>query len=45
VRRPLGTDFSVTFTAAGTYPYFCSLHADLGMVGTIVVANADQEDD
>jgi plastocyanin len=37
VRRPLGTDFSVTFTAPGRYPYFCSLHRDLGMTGTIVV--------
>lgn len=38
VRRPLGTDFSVTFTAPGTYSYFCSLHADLGMKGTIIVS-------
>jgi plastocyanin len=37
VRRPLGSDFAVTFTAPGTYPYFCSLHRDLGMTGTIVV--------
>jgi plastocyanin len=45
VRRPLGTDFSVTFNAPGTYQYFCSLHADLGMVGTVVVGAADHEDD
>src|SRR5262249_25945767 len=37
---PNGTQFSVTFTAPGTYPYICVLHADLGMRGTIVVAGA-----
>ena len=41
VRRPLGMDFSVTFTAPGTYSYFCSLHGPLGMVGTIVVTKDD----
>ena len=45
VRRPLGTDFAVTFTAAGTYTYICSLHADLGMVGRIVVSNSRDDDD
>jgi plastocyanin len=39
VRRALGTDFTVTFTAPGTYTYFCSLHGGLGMTGTIVVSN------
>jgi plastocyanin len=29
--------FSATFTAPGTYSYFCALHDDLGMRGTIVV--------
>jgi plastocyanin len=29
--------FSVTFTAPGTYTYICALHDDLGMRGTIVV--------
>ena len=44
VRRPLGTDFSVTFNAAGTYPYYCALHRDLGMVGTIIVGGTDDDD-
>jgi plastocyanin len=35
---PLGvTRFRVTFIAAGTYKYFCSLHDNLGMVGTVIV--------
>ena len=31
------TRFRITFTHAGTYPYICALHDDLGMKGTIVV--------
>jgi plastocyanin len=34
---PFGTTFSVTFTKAGKYPYFCALHDVMGMVGEIVV--------
>jgi plastocyanin len=45
VRRPLGTDFSVTFTAPGSYAYFCSLHSALGMVGTIVVSSGREDED
>jgi plastocyanin len=33
----VGTQFRVTFTTPGTYPYICVLHADLGMRGTIIV--------
>jgi plastocyanin len=29
--------YSHTFTAPGTYPYFCTPHCDFGMVGTITV--------
>ena len=29
--------FSVTFTAAGTYPYYCVLHCFFGMTGEIIV--------
>ena len=32
--------YSVTFTKAGTYPYFCVLHDIIGMKGTISVAAA-----
>lgn len=32
-----GATYSHTFTAPGTYPYFCRPHCDLGMVGTITV--------
>ncbi len=34
---PAGATFNVLFTAPGTYRYICTLHADLGMVGTVVV--------
>jgi len=35
---PLGiTRLRITFTKAGTYPYICALHDDLGMKGTIIV--------
>lgn len=37
-QAPLGaTRFRVTFTKAGTYPYICALHDDLGMKGEIIV--------
>jgi len=29
--------FSYTFDTAGVYPYFCLLHLDLGMTGTVTV--------
>ena len=29
--------FSVTFTQAGTYPYYCMLHCFFGMTGEIIV--------
>jgi len=35
-----GTTYSHTFTAEGTFPYFCAQHCDLGMVGTITVEPA-----
>ena len=31
------TRFRVTFTKAGTYPYKCSFHDNLGMVGKVIV--------
>ncbi|MBV9323853.1 MAG: hypothetical protein JO352_08720 [Chloroflexi bacterium] len=37
VGQPLGTTFSATFTAPGTYSYICGLHDTLGMKGTISV--------
>jgi plastocyanin len=37
VGQPLGTSFSVTFSAPGTYSYTCALHDTLGMKGTIKV--------
>jgi len=35
--RPGGTTFRATFMAAGVYQYYCALHDELGMVGTITV--------
>ncbi len=32
-----GTQFQVKFLAPGIYPYYCTLHDDLGMIGTIRV--------
>jgi plastocyanin len=35
---PLGvTRFRVTFTKAGTFPYICALHDNLGMKGMVIV--------
>jgi plastocyanin len=35
---PLGfTRFRITFTNAGTFPYICALHDELGMKGTVIV--------
>jgi plastocyanin len=31
------TRFRVTFKAAGTFPYICALHDNLGMVGKVIV--------
>jgi len=32
-----GTIFSFTFTAPGTYPYYCDVHCSLGMTGVVTV--------
>ncbi len=37
---PSGNQFSATFTQPGTYTYFCSIHDELGMEGTIQVLAA-----
>jgi plastocyanin len=34
---PFGPSFTATFASPGTYHFFCSLHDDLGMKGTITV--------
>jgi plastocyanin len=33
--------FTNTFTSAGTFPYHCTIHVNLGMKGTIIVAAAN----
>ncbi len=38
--RP-GNSFSVTFTRAGSFPYYCTPHWQLGMVGTINVQSVN----
>ena len=35
--KKAGETFSFTFNTVGTYPYFCSYHCSMGMVGTVVV--------
>jgi plastocyanin len=35
--QPGGTTFKVTFAAPGVYEYYCALHDELGMLGTINV--------
>jgi plastocyanin len=32
-----GNTYDFTFTTAGSFPYYCSPHATLGMIGTITV--------
>src|SRR5207249_4033572 len=40
-----GSTFKVTFNAPGLYRYYCAIHDDLGMVGTIrVVAHGEKKD-
>ena len=40
-QAPLGvTRFRVTFPNAGTFPYTCALHDELGMTGTVTVTRA-----
>jgi plastocyanin len=37
-QSPLGvTRFRITFPQAGTFPYICALHDELGMKGTVIV--------
>ncbi len=36
-RMATGSDVTVTFTAAGTFPYVCEAHAAAGMVGVVRV--------
>ncbi len=31
------SEYSLTFTAEGVYPFFCAIHASLGQVGTVAV--------
>ena len=39
-QAPLGvTRFRVTFPNAGTFPYQCALHDDLGMTGQVIVGH------
>jgi plastocyanin len=33
----VGDSFTFAFTAGGTYPYHCTFHQDLGMIGTVKV--------
>ena len=39
MKSPMGFEtYSVTFTKAGTFKYYCQPHADLGMEGEVVVS-------
>jgi plastocyanin len=35
--QPVGTAWSLTFTTPGTFEYYCAVHLDRGMKGTITV--------
>ncbi|TMK85704.1 MAG: hypothetical protein E6G44_06190 [Actinobacteria bacterium] len=35
-----GASFSHTFNSTGTFPYHCTFHQNLGMVGTVIVQSA-----
>lgn len=35
--QPVGTAWTLTFETPGTFDYYCSVHRDLGMVGSITV--------
>lgn len=35
--KKAGESFSFTFTTAGTYPYFCTYHCSMNMIGSVVV--------
>lgn len=32
--------YSITFTNAGSFPYFCDIHYPIGMVGSVTVSNS-----
>jgi len=38
--QPSGTAWSLTFVTPGVFEYYCSVHADLGMKGTVTVVAA-----
>src|ERR1043165_9793241 len=38
--QPVNGIFSFTFTSAGSFPYVCTPHENLGMIGTITVQGA-----
>ncbi|HUS34202.1 MAG TPA: Ig-like domain-containing protein [Verrucomicrobiae bacterium] len=38
--KPINGTFSFTFTSAGSFPYVCTPHENIGMVGTITVQGA-----
>jgi plastocyanin len=38
--KPINTTFVFTFTTAGTFPYVCKPHENIGMTGTITVQGA-----
>ena len=35
--QPNGTAWSLTFDTPGVFEYYCNVHRDLGMVGTVTV--------
>src|SRR5688572_9091013 len=38
--KPPNTVFSFTFNTAGTFPYVCRPHENIGMVGSVIVQGA-----
>jgi len=42
---PAGAEYTYTFTEAGNYPYYCIPHLGSGMTGSVIVIDANDDED